>query len=62
MFLSCLDSITKRLEHIRARNVLITAMLPESNIDEIQACETEFSDAIERFQVYLITLSDVFNY
>ncbi|KAJ3923466.1 hypothetical protein F5877DRAFT_74328 [Lentinula edodes] len=46
----CLDSITKRLEYIKARNALITAMLPESNIDEIQACETEFSDAIERFQ------------
>ncbi|KAJ3981482.1 hypothetical protein F5890DRAFT_1535295 [Lentinula detonsa] len=46
----CLDSITKRLERIKARNVLLTAMLPDSNVDEIQVCEIEFQDAIERFQ------------
>ncbi|KAK7454093.1 hypothetical protein VKT23_011604 [Stygiomarasmius scandens] len=47
---SCLDSITKRLENIKGRNALVTAMLPQSNLDEIRDCETDFQDAIERFQ------------
>ncbi|THU98637.1 hypothetical protein K435DRAFT_795578 [Dendrothele bispora CBS 962.96] len=47
---NCLDSITKRLEHIKGRNVLVTAVLSETNLDEIKECETDFEDAIERFQ------------
>ena len=61
-FLRCLDTINEHLQRIRDQNIVLTTLLPESNISQIEHCETLFQDAIDRFQVDFLLIRYIFTH